>query len=551
MRSQAMFASTIAEYFVEQDRVRLELEIGLSDLDAFRNLLPDDLHEKLGHAPRPLSERLAEFFEENLVIATEDGTPLPGRPLAIESRTRVRRDEISGEPLRAEGEEEDTVLFVELEYLLPEAAPVLDIRGLRSGARASVGFVVYHGKVAVNDFRYLAPSQVLELDWEDPWYSRFRARSLRRNYFAPMSGFIYVEPYEVRKEIIARPKDLQHWIDLGLAGRETIPVEMQAELERRVADFLREHHRVTIDGVAVEPELARINFLERTLRSSRVIDPRVELDVYSATLGAIFVYPTDGLPQKVDMVWDLFNDQIQQVPAAAVDQAGPLPVFLEPDYAVLEWENFLKHPEIPTLAVIAPPPGRLARVLWLGRWALLAGMLAVGAWSVSRRRRGQGAATGTLAALAFLVVATGASFWLSRDARLSEPATRQLVSDLLHNVYRAFDFRGEDQIYDTLEHSVAGDLLARIYLETRKGLELANQGGARAKVKEIELLELSAEPADNGGIMVDATWNVSGSIGHWGHIHQRRNQYRAELHIAPIEGTWKLLDLQILQEQRL
>jgi hypothetical protein len=551
VRSQAMFASTIAEYYVEPGRVRLELEIGLVDLEAFRNLLPDELYMQLGHPPRPLRERLEEFFEKDLVIATESGTPLAGRPLAIEPRIRVPRDDISGEPLPVEGEEAEQVLFVELEYLLLDEASVLDFRGLAGGTPASVGFVVYHGAVAVNDFRYLTPSQVLELDWEDPWYTRFLTRNLRRSYFAPMSGFIYVEPYEVRKEIIVRPKDLQGWIDLGLEGRESIPVEMQAELERKVAEFLRGRQRVTIDGVAVEPELARINFLERTLRSSRVIDPRVELDVYSAMLGVIFVYPTDGLPQKVDMEWDLFNDQIQLIPAASVDQAGPLPVFLEPDYAVLQWENFLKHPEIPTLAVIAPPPGPFARALWLGRWVLLAVTLAVGVWSLSRWRRSENRAAPAVAALLLLLAATGVSFWLSRDARLSDPAAHQLVSNLLHNVYRAFDFRGEEQIYDTLERSVTGDLLERIYLETRKGLELANQGGARAKVKEIELLDLSTEPSQGGGIVADATWNVSGSIGHWGHIHQRRNQYRAELHIGPIDGAWKLIDLQLLHEQRL
>ncbi len=31
-----------------------------------------------------------------------------------------------------------------------------------------------------------------------------------------MSGFINVENFEVRKEIILRSKDLQRWIDLGL-----------------------------------------------------------------------------------------------------------------------------------------------------------------------------------------------------------------------------------------------------------------------------------------------------------------------------------------------
>ena len=38
MRSQAMFADTIAEYYVEDDHVRLELEIGTNDVAAFRNL---------------------------------------------------------------------------------------------------------------------------------------------------------------------------------------------------------------------------------------------------------------------------------------------------------------------------------------------------------------------------------------------------------------------------------------------------------------------------------------------------------------------------------
>ncbi|MCH6563586.1 MAG: hypothetical protein IH800_14345, partial [Myxococcales bacterium] len=47
------------------------------------------------------------------------------------------------------------------------------------------------------------------------------------------------------------------------------------------------------------------------------------------------------------------------------------------------------------------------------------------------------------------------------------------------------------------------------------------------------------------------TWNVAGSVGHWGHIHQRKNQYRAEIKVAPIGGVWKLVDLEILEEERL
>jgi len=44
VRSQAMFADTIAEYFIEDDHVRLELEIGSNDVGPFRHLLTDVLY---------------------------------------------------------------------------------------------------------------------------------------------------------------------------------------------------------------------------------------------------------------------------------------------------------------------------------------------------------------------------------------------------------------------------------------------------------------------------------------------------------------------------
>jgi len=539
-----MLASTIAELFVEEGRIYLELEIGLSDLEAFHNLLPDEIYEKLGNPPLPLRERLPRFFREDLAIAGDDGEPLPGRILDIRPRPRVRRDEITGEPFPP-SQDEELVIFARLEYALSGEPSTLTFLGPRGGSRASIGFVAYHHGIPVNDFRYMGPVQTLELDWQDPWYTRFGNRNLRRTYFAPMCGFIYVEPYEVRKEIIVRPRDLQGWIDLGLADRKTIPVELQADLKRKVAEFLRHHHPVQIDGRAIEPELARINFLERTLRTSRIVDPPVELDVYSAILGIIFVYPTDGLPERVTMDWDLWSPRIQKIPASAVDQAGPLPTILEPDFRVLEWRNFLKNPVLPTLAVLAPPPSALARWMLTARWIVLAiAAVALAQWVKSRQQW-----RGFVAAVA--LVATAGTFWMSRGSGLTDARAHEVVSGLLHNVYRAFDFRQEDQIYDVLAKTVQGELLEQIYLETRRGLELASQGGARVKVKEITLVELAAEPTDGGGFIATATWNAAGSVGHWGHVHQRQNQYQAELHIQPIAGVWKLMGMEILQEERL
>ena len=103
-----------------------------------------------------------------------------------------------------------------------------------------------------------------------------------------------------------------------------------------------------------------------------------------------------------------------------------------------------------------------------------------------------------------------------------------------------------------LGRRAAGDLLTRVYVETRKSLELQSQGGARVKVKEVDLIDFAAEEL-GADVAFTATcrWNVTGSVGHWGHIHQRTNQYQAELTIQPVDGAWKVTKLEILQEERI
>jgi hypothetical protein len=551
IRSQAMLAETIAQIYVDEDELVLELEIGMNDLPAFRNLLPDGIYQGLGYGNEPLGGRLTKFFAQDFRFSTDRDALLIGRLASMEPGERQKRDPITGAPLPSGDTEAAQVIRARLVYEFSERPDELSFGVGRGMVNASIGFVLYHKTVAVNDFRYLTARQKLLLDWSDPWYTRFNSRGLRRTYFAPMSGFIYVEPYEVRKEIILRPKDLQHWVDLGLAGKQIITAAEQPELTRKVAEFLRGHHKVLIDDEVIEPELARINFLERTLTTSRVIDPPIDLDIDAAVLGVIFVYPTvEPLPQRVTMDWDLFNDRIQKVPVSAVDQAGPLPAYLEPDYATLEWQNFLQNPELPTLTELSAPPSDAERMAAYLRWI----MLALTAWLLWRwLARGQGGARRMQPGVTALsaAVLTALTFWLGSAARLSEQASTELVGGILHNVYRSFDFRDESKIYDVLDQSVAGELLTEIYLETRRGLVLENQGGARAKVKDIEIVELDAHMIENGALAADVTWRVGGSVGHWGHVHKRENEYKARLVITPIDKAWKLTGLEVLSEERI
>jgi hypothetical protein len=554
--TRAMTASTIAEIWVERDSVVVEFEIGPGDIEAFRNLLPDELFARLGYAPEPWIDRLLTFAREDFTVRADDGPPSPGRLRALEVRQRIRRDQVTGEALPNQPEDAETVVFARLAYPIPGRPESLTIgpRPAEADAEiASIGFVTYHGGLHINDFRYLGQPERLALDWDDPWYSQFENRNLWRQYRSPVSAFLYVEPFEVRKEIVVRPRDLEQWgLDLGLGDRDVIPVAEQEEIKRQVAEFLAQRNPVTIDGEPAEGFLDRIHFIYRNLRTSGVIDPPQDLNAVSATLGVIWVYPVEGLPDEVEMTWEMVSDRIDRIPAAATDEAGSLPYFLSEGDEVLRWENYLTNPTVPGLVPVRDPPGRnyaalvasilaFAILLWLGSRFLMD--LKAG----SRPSIPAAATAGAVAVVFALAAPVGL-----RSGRLADEDTRAVLGGLLLNVYKAFDYREEEVIYDALARTSSGELLTDIYLQTRRSLELANQGGARAKVKSVEVLDATNEPlGGDGGFRTRATWNVSGSVGHWGHVHQRMNQYEAELTVQVIDGAWRITDLEVLQEERL
>jgi hypothetical protein len=554
--TRAMLATTISEIFIRADTVVVELEIGASDAQAFQNLMPDELYEALGNEPAPWRDRLARFVEQDFSVSADDGPPLPGRLSEIEIRHRIQRDEVTGEPLPVQAEDAERVVFARLAYPLSGRPASLTFTppGREPGQpSANVGFVAYHDGLHVNDFRYLGQPERVVLDWGDPWYSQFENRNLWRQYKSPISAFLYVEPFEVRKEIVIRPKDLEQWIDLGLAGRDVIPVDEQEELTARVVEWLKDRNPVTIDGRPAEGFLDRAHFIYRTLRTSGVVDPPRDLDVTSATLGVIWVYPTEALPDSAAMTWELFSDRVPRIPGAVTDEAGALPYVLTEDDNILGWENFLTNPTVPGLVPVETPPtgGRIPALIVL--ITAFVG-LAVTVWMSSRSiRAGTGIPRWGLPAGVVLLLAIAVSAPLvGRSGRLSEDETRTVVSGLLLNVYKAFDYRQESAIYDALARTTSGDLLTDVYLETRKSLELANQGGARAKVRTLEVTEATNEPVDgSGSFRSRASWNVHGSVGHWGHVHQRVNRYDAELKVEVIDGAWKITELDVLQEERL
>ena len=561
--TQAMKASTIAEFYIEKESIRLNLEIGATDLLAFRNIMPDEVHTKLSQSALALVERQRLFFEQDLVIRADGNGPLIGNIEKLTARKRIVRDEITGEPLPLQPDDAELVVYAEISYQLPDHPTILTIEPWTtaddSHVAANVGFVVYHLNLPVNDYRYLSANETLELDWADPWYSRFQNRNLRRQFDAPLSVFLYVEPFEVRKEIVVRPQDLQQWVDLEMDGKEMITVDEQESLKQRVADFLAERNPVTIDGKQAAGTLDRIHFIRRSLRKTGVIDPPEDLDVMSATLGVIFVYPINQLPQEVTMNWELFGDKINSVPAVANDEAGGLPSVVTQADPILRWQNFLTNPTTPAMLAIAPPPQRPRLDMPLLSaicGALLFGLLLNICLGWPRRRRATARRMIAMTCLLLVGIALlpytriSVASPLHRAPTLTDDDANAVLAALLHNIYRAFDRREESLIYDRLAESISGELLSDVYLQIRHGIELENQGGARVKVNEVQIQETENSPLDRG-FRSQCRWTVSGSVGHWGHVHQRVNLYEARFTVQPIEGAWRITEMEVLDERRL
>jgi len=541
--TRAAEASTIAEFFIERHAVRVELEIGLDDADAFLNVMPDEIYERLKGKPSPLAERALLFTSEDLIISA-DGIPLLGRVTNIEIRPRIVRDLLTGEPI--ENREEELVLFVWAEYALDAQPATLEIRP-PTRAIANIGFIANHLGQPVNEFRYLAQPETVDLDWDDPWHSRFRNRNLGRTYESPARAFIYVDAFEVRREFIVRPRDLQPFVDLQLTNR--ITPDDQVRIKHSIRTFFDGRCPILIDGKAIEPSRVTVEFVNQTRRATTAVAADATIDPISAIVGVIYTYPVAAMPDEVTLEWELFDDRIARVPATATDEAGPLPSYLTPDDATLRWANVLTNPSSAALVDVDAPQQSRTRIIPIPSLIIAAAAIAIGFSGVGRQRSRRWFA----AAGAVLLVAVGVAA-LNRPTVLplaGQPANA-VAEALLANVYNAFYFRDESDIYDSLARSADGDLLHDLYTQTHRSLIAQGQNGIRVKVNDVTLVDLKQTDADDTvGFHAQCTWDVPGTVDHWGHRPARTIRNEADVTVDLRDDQWKLVSFEPTAQYRI
>ena len=569
--SGAQSAANIAEIYVEDDHVRLVLEIYVNDIDQFIDLLPDEWLKQADMTPPPIQERMRRFSTDGFQIIIGDQQRLMAEMKLVEPRFRkdrpnpfagsinpYTRQPIPGPP------EDKRVLYLELVYPFETKpreitfVPPLETDGKSA---ASIGFIAYHKGVPIVDYRYLSEPAKLNLDWQDPWYSRFENKALQRWQQSGIMTFLYIEPFEVRHETLVRVKDMATWMNLGLRGDEYIETDEFEPLKKRIGDFLLQHSKVLIDGQSLKPILDRTSFVKYTMTRTFFIDQPERMPLNTAMVGVIVTYLTKEIAQKVTVDWDLFSDKIQKVPTTAVDPAGPFPSYVTPDDNLLIWNNFLKTYQMPTVVGVTVDQALTHIKLPLASLLCLVFLVPVGL-QIRKQRRNSGKIglpvglvvvliAGSILLYPFLKVSVARPSVLAPE--MSDKKAVAVLENLLKNIYRSFDFREEEDVYDRLATSVSGDLLSDIYLQNRKSLVVTQAGGARARVKEVKIQEVKVSPLKDRplGLLFHAKWTALGTVGHWGHIHTRENQYDANITVEPVDGAWKITNLELLEERRI
>ena len=303
--SGAQNAPNIAEIYINDDHVKVELEIFVNDLVTFDRLIPDEFFAGTRIKRATLDERMQQFSNEDLQVIADNGLKLQANLKLIEPRFRKERpspirskiNPYTGQPIPGPPKDK-RVLYAELIYPFKQKPqsltiiPPLDAESKIS--KVPIGFMTYHKGAPLHDFKYLSEPSTVTFDWVDPWYSQFEKKALRRWQIGGVMSFLYIEPYEVRHEILARVKDLAAWIDLGLRGDEFIEADENDLLKKRVGEFFLKRDKTLIDGRQLRPILDRVSFVKYSTTASTFVVQPEQLPINTAMVGVIITYLTEG-----------------------------------------------------------------------------------------------------------------------------------------------------------------------------------------------------------------------------------------------------------------
>jgi hypothetical protein len=130
---------------------------------------------------------------------------------------------------------------------------------------------------------------------------------------------------------------------------------------------------------------------------------------------------------------------------------------------------------------------------------------------------------------------------------------RLVLQQVLPRTYHAFNIEDEDQFYEQLSASVTGDLVANIYLDSRRRLTAGVRQGGEVLVRDVsvstvgDLIE-GTNPVE--GFSYESKWTITARVKHLQHIHHRKNIYSGIQKIKVEDNQWKIPNIELKSEDR-
>jgi len=549
------------------DHLQVELRILVEDLVLYHQLKADGEQTVSREDLMTASELHRSFLKQYFRVFLKDGEPLPGEITEVDlseiPETGVRLDQVMEVgvyyyfhlPME---QQPDYLTFTQQFGGSDAPVPsVMDLILLQKGAR--LDFPVQIGPRSPHS---------IALDWENPprndrtywkerreWMKQRREALLGVTSYSATYAYLYLEPREIRFEILVPLLTLETWLPLQREEADYLSVAEQDAMEKALPGFLQEVCHTHIDGMEITAQLDRLDFFTLDIRDFAKKQERKKVGVANARVGMILSFPTKGNFQSASLEWSFFNEvtPLLNTMTYVFDQPGER-FFFTDNERTWQWQS-PKHasgPQVSSWLSLPPVPSMPTMPLSL---LFLLAAFSGGAFALKRNWK---------IAVPLLVLGAWFGWWNpvwqqmviphpTKEAPLPTPPEQNKIAEvLLRNIYRSFDYLQDADVYSALSRSADGDYLEKLYLQIKKGLILTEQGGAHSRVRNVQWLESepTSHPMRAQSFSLSVKWEITGTVEHWGHIHTRRNAYRAELEVKAVDDEWKLVDLEVLDEDQ-
>lgn len=560
---------TQTDGYATRTELKISIDLFVEDLFLFHNLQPTDDNYLSKKDIAEAAEKHKAFLLERFTIRDAQGALIPGKVVKID----LPAMEEKGIPMT------DLMLHslvYHLEYAMPPGAEFLTFN--QTMGTTSFGFpaiMMLRLKQEGSEVPYMAEMRTNEphtirLDWEHPplppeasekeweeWDAKRKEKALGITSYSSVYSFLYIEDYEVRHEILVPLLTLEASVPLAHKDPDFVEVAEQDAAKPAIEQYFQKANPIKIDGIAVKPTVQRLDFYGLDFKDFAQKGERKRVSVSNARVGIILSYSTKSPPNSVELTWDMFNKYVwgAQTVVFAYDQTHSQ--LFSPYQKTYQWSNPgrpavvpvdkvsqllppLRRWSIPLVSVASMGIGLLAALILIRRPLVASGFILVGA---------------VLAAVLLPFGRIEVQNPLALSPRLDDAQARSVFETLHKNIYRAFDYRDEQSVYDSLEKSISGPLLEKTYLAIREGLVMQEQGGAVSHVTGVhivdgKLLPPSSDAKDPRAFDYQVVWDVDGTVEHWGHIHTRTNEYEGTFTVEPEGDAWKISALDVTGQKR-